>query len=142
MRCSGAIPRERTVVRASRRLVFARFPFAQRDMHFGRRSKRANGLFAFMQCAHALDFDGYRLLQRGANRPGPGCAPRLAKDAVGALSGIQVDRLQELRRDSVISFSWLHDRHQSLSLLICRPPRRGVGQNIADGDHEPQSDAN
>lgn len=122
-----------------RRLLVAHFPVAQGDMHLGRRAERAYGLFVFLQCAHALDLDGYRLLKRGANRAGPGCASGLAKDAVSALSRIQLDRLQQLLPSPVIPFSCRRG-HYPVSFLICWHRRRRVGQNIADEHYEAQSD--
>jgi hypothetical protein len=76
--------------------MLARFPVTQGDMDFGRRPERTNGVFAFVQGAHAFDLDGYGLLQRSANRAGPGRASGLANDAVGALPRVQFDRLQQL----------------------------------------------
>jgi hypothetical protein len=50
--------------------MLARFPVTQGDMDFGRRPERTNGVFAFVQGAHAFDLPGYGLLQRSANRAG------------------------------------------------------------------------
>lgn len=138
LRGGGVINHARGVVRSTRCLLVTRFPVAQGDMHFGCRPERANSLFAFVQCAHALDLDGYRLLQRAANRAGLGCASGLAKDAVRALSRIQLDRLQQLLPCPVIPFSRDHPPRPS---LFFRHRRHRVGQNIADGGFRPQSDS-
>jgi hypothetical protein len=76
-------------------------------MHFRRCPECPHGIFAFVQRAHAFDLDSDRLFQRRANGTRRGCASSLAHDAVGSLSGIQLDGLHQLLPPSVISFSCL-----------------------------------
>jgi hypothetical protein len=64
-------------------------------------------IFALVQRAHAFDFDSDRVLQRCANGARRARASSLAQHAVGSLSGIQLDGLQQVLPRSMISYSCL-----------------------------------
>jgi hypothetical protein len=76
-------------------------------MQLSRCPECAYSIFAFVQRAHAFDLESDRLLQRRANATRRGRASSLAQHAVGSLSGIQLDGLQQLLPLSMISFSCL-----------------------------------
>jgi hypothetical protein len=80
---------------------------AQSNMQLRRCPECTYGIFALVQRAHAFDFDSDRVLQRRANGARRAHASSLAQHAVGSLSGIQLDGLQQLLPRSMISSSCL-----------------------------------
>src|SRR6185369_14411865 len=82
-------------------------PLTKGDMQFGCGAECPDRVFAFVQCAHALDLDSDRLLQRRPDGTRLSRTSSLAQNAVGALPRIQLDGLQQLLPGSAISFSCL-----------------------------------
>ena len=120
-------------------IVARRCLVAQRDVQLRGCPECAYGIFALVQRAHAFDFDSDRVLQGRANGARRACASSLAQHAVGSLSGIQLDGLQQLLPRSMISFSCLGG-HQCGFLAHCPDRRSGAGETIADRADERQSD--
>jgi len=88
-------------------IVARRCLVAQRDVQLRGCPECAYGIFALVQRAHAFDFDSDRVLQGRANGARRACASSFAQHAVGSLSRIQLDGLQQLLPRSLISSSCL-----------------------------------
>ena len=91
---------------------------AQSDVQLRGRPECAYRILALVQRAHAFDFDSDRVLQRRANGAWRACTSSLAQHALGSLSGIQLDGLQQLLPRSMISSSCLRGHQCGILALV------------------------